>query len=593
MSPMVSEYTIPTINVARNAFVRNHSWKGTCDVGNIYPIFFDEALPGDTKELNTTVFGRLNPTVTPVLDNIWCDVHYFFVPNRLVWDNWQKFMGERKNPGDSIDYLVPTINSGESGFTRGELIDCLGVPPAIANLTCSSLVFYLRAYNLIWNEWYRSELLQNSVTVPTGDTGDTESIYKLLPRGKRQDYFTSSFTTPQLGAGASIPLGSINTTFPVVGNGRPFKLLAYDANGQTTSRFFTDYKAKVDSPVNSPSATSSTIQYTVGSIPVGTNTNSVSTAYTGASTGASPATNVEFNSSTAYLGANPSSYLLFGENSTSATVSTVGLNALANNLNIGSVTINTLRQAIALQQFLERDLMRGTRYIELILSHFGVRCPDYRLQRPEYLGGATTRVNINPVVQTSSTDSTSPQGNLTGNGSIGSTGMGFTHSFTEHGVVLGLMSFRVDLNYQQGVDRHFLRNTRYDYYWNTLSHLGMQGIYNKEIFAQGNSVLDTDGVTKVDDKLFGYNTRYEEYRYKNSYITGKFRSSDPQSLDIWHLAENFENLPVLNDEFITVTDTVNRVMAVQTEPEFLIDVWHDYTDIKEVPMYGLPGLERI
>lgn len=592
--PMVSEYTIPTINVARNAFVRNHSWKGTCDVGNIYPIFFDEALPGDTKELNTTVFGRLNPTVTPVLDNIWCDVHYFFVPNRLVWDNWQKFMGERKNPGDSIDYLVPTINSGETGFTRGELIDCLGVPPGIANLTCSSLIFYLRAYNLIWNEWYRSELLQDSVTVPTGDTGDSESIYKLLPRGKRQDYFTSSFTTPQLGAGSSVPLGSIAASIPVIGNGKPaqFSLKAALTGESPAVQSIQLAMGNLNSTTNFKNVVQGIIS------PNATGKDTINDA--GAQQAYNSSVTLEGGSYVANLAgqyplgtsAHPAYAMYFPDSLAANGKARSGLVA-EGALNIGSVTINSLRQAIAIQQFLERDLMRGTRYIELILSHFGVRCPDYRLQRPEYLGGSTTRVNINPVVQTSSTDSTSPQGNLTGNGSIGSSGIGFTHSFTEHGVVLGLMSFRVDLNYQQGVDRHFLRNTRYDYYWNTLAHLGMQGIYNKEIFAQGDSVKEADNTTIIDNELFGYNTRYEEYRYKNSYITGKFRSSDPQTLDIWHLAEDFENLPVLNDEFITVTDTVNRVMAVQNEPEFLVDVWHDYTDIKEVPMYGLPGLERI
>lgn len=591
--PMVSEYTIPTINVSRNAFVRNHSWKGTCNVGLLYPIFFDEALPGDTKQLNSTIFGRLNPTVTPALDNIFCDVHYFFVPNRLVWDNWQKFMGERKNPGDSIDYLVPTINSGESGFSRGGLIDCFSVPPAIPNLTCSSLVFYLRAYNLIWNEWYRSELLQNSVTVPTGDNGDSEDIYTLLPRGKRQDYFTSAFTAPQLGAGATIPLGQAPITASASGNisithsgHMSFGLVNVNNDVNPT------YNAAYPAFVNGRYTTGSTSSYQNGLVGLGRYQDTADfTAIPSTSNKGITSVPADISSANQTIYNHNTDYNFLRYNSgLRGTASSLPVSGYAT---VNSITINSLRQAIAIQQFLERDLMRGTRYIELILSHFGVRCPDYRLQRPEYLGGATTRVNINPVTQTSSTDSTSPQGNLTGNGTLGSSGIGFTHSFTEHGVVIGLASFRVDLNYQQGVDRHFLRNTRYDYFFPTLAHLGMQGIYNKEIFAQGDSVTEADNNTIIDDELFGYNTRYEEYRYKNSYITGKFRSSDPQSLDIWHLAENFENLPVLNDEFITVSDTVNRIMAVQDEPEFLVDVWHEYTDVREVPMYGLPGLERI
>lgn len=572
MAGMVSEYTIPTINVARNAFERHHSWKGDCEIGLLYPIFFDEVLPGDTKQLNSTFFGRINPTITPVLDNIWLDVHYFFVPNRLVWDNWQKFMGERENPSDSIDYLVPTITSDSSdGFERNGFFDYLSVPPAIPSLTLSSAVFYARAYNLIWNEWYRSELLQESVTVPKGDSGDTESIYQLLPRGKRQDYFTSGFTAPQLGAGASISIGQ---SAPVIGNGNA---LGFSINNSLSSDInyrYNHYQSLVSGGMSGGLVGCATANsYNDGSvqIPAGA---AVSSSYTSVIPTVPP----------------QNTSIIEGFMGVSQNPDYSGL--IADLSSVSPITINTLRQAIAIQQFLERDLMRGHRYVELLLSHYGVRCPDFRLQRPEYLGGSTTRVNINPVTQVSSTDNTSPQGNLTGNGVIASSENGFTHSFTEHGVILGLASFRIDLNYQQGVDRHFLRNSRYDYFFPTLAHLGMQGITNKEIFAQGDGVVDSSGDI-VDNQLFSYNTRFEEYRYKNSYITGTLRSSHPQSLDIWHLAENFENLPVLNDEFITVSDTLKRIMTVQSEKEIILDVWHEYTDVREVPMYGLPGLERI
>lgn len=558
MANMVSEYTIPTIDVARNAFVRNHSWKGDCKLGLLYPVFFDEVLPGDTKQLDSTFFGRINPTVTAPLDNVWIDYHLFYVPIRLVWENWQKFMGERINPNDSIDYLVPTITSDSTdGFKRNGLLDYLSVPPAVPSLTLSSVVFYLRAYNLIWDEWYRSELLQDSVTVLTGDTGDDESIYDLLPRGKRQDYFTSGFASPQLGAGATLPLTG---TAPVVGNGNALGLRGeFGSSGYVSNEYYLS--------ANNASSNNGNL-------------------YTSGYSGTPPkANNANFPSIAGHA---------YAITPTGVGVSTNPNNSglIADLSNVSAVTINSLRQAIAIQQFLERDLMRGTRYVELLLSHFGVRCPDFRLQRPEYLGGSTARININPVTQVSSTDSTSPQGNISGNGIISNSGSGFTHSFTEHGVILGLVSFRTDQNYQQGVDRHFLRNTRYDYFFPTLAHLGMQGITNKEIFAQGDDVTDSDSEI-IDNKIFSYNTRYEEYRYKNSYITGTLRSSHPLSLDIWHLAENFENLPVLNDEFITVTDTLNRIMTVQTEPEIILDVWHEYTDVREVPMYGLPGLERI
>lgn len=574
MSEMVSEYTIPTINVARNAFVRNHSWKGDLKVGFLYPVFFDEVLPGDTKQLDSTFFGRINPTVTAPFDNVWLDYHLFFVPNRLTWDNWQKFMGERKNPDDSIDYLVPTITAGANGFTRNELLDYFSVPPGVPYLSASSLIFYLRSYNLIWNEWYRSELYQNSVTVPTGDTGDSESIYKLLPRGKRQDYFTSAFAQPQLGTGASI---NITGNAPVIGNGHAIGLSTNlsSLNGNLVKDVYLNGTYGLNSGSSGDSYHLSGLNGYVKSsdssnptLPLVTN---------GIINGVS--NNITLQDSYNYyvgLSSNPANSGLIADMS-----------------NVSPITINSLRMAIAVQQFLERDLMRGTRYVELILSHFGVRSPDYRLQRPEYLGGATTRINITPVTQVSSTDSTSPQGNISGNGVISASNSGFTHSFTEHGVVIGLVSLRTDLNYQQGIDRHFLRNSRYDYFFPTLAHLGMQGIYNKEIYAQGDSVTESDGTTIIDDELFGYNTRYEELRYKNSYITGTLRSSHPQSLDIWHFAENFSNLPVLNDEFIEVSDTLNRIMTVQDEPEVILDVWHEYTDVREVPMYGLPGLERI
>ncbi len=515
MSQMVNQFAqVPTANIPRNVFIRNHTWKGTIDSGYLYPVFFDEVIPGDTKKLVSTFFGRMSTPFVPVLDNVYLDVHYFFVPNRLTWDNWQRFMGERKNPDDSIDFLVPKIIAGESGFARGGLLDYLSVPPAIPNLSCSSVIFYLRAYNLIWNEWYRDENLQDSVKVNTTDTNDVEEDYPLLKRGKRQDYFTSCLPQPQKGPGVELPLGATaNLAIQTSDNQLHSPVIAHSMEGVSG----------------------------------------------------------KYNPST-LIGADGDSF--FGQNVT----------LLADLSSATSVTINSMRQAIALQQFLEQDARGGTRYIELILSHFGVRCPDYRLQRPEYLGGGTIRLNINPVTQNSSTDSTSPQGNLAAYATFGSTGAGFTHSFTEHGVILGLVSIRTDMTYQQGLDRHFSRNTRYDYFFPTLAHLGEQAVYNKEIYAQG---------TSVDDEIYGYNERNAEYRYKNSYITGKFRSSDPQSLDIWHLAQKFEELPKLNSDFIEENPPIKRCLAVQNEPEFLLDVYHEFQDIRPIPQYGVPGLRRI
>lgn len=538
---MVNQFSmIPTCDVPRNVFQRNHTWKGTIDSGYLYPVFFDEALPGDTKKLNTTFFGRLSTPFVPFLDNVYLNYQLYCVPVRLVWEHFPEFMGERKNPKDSIDYVVPTLKAGESGFNRGGFFDYLSLPPSVKNSDVTSAVFYARAYNLIWNEWYRDENLQDSVEVPIGDGPDKESMYPLLKRGKRGDYFTTCLPAPQKGPGVDIP---------IVGQA-PIVYGDYLSNGDPSS-----YAGK--NVVFSSSSISSNHDVC----------------------------RIEYSDELFSSGSTVEAY---GLSPGTPSVS----NLYANLAEAISPSINTLRQAVALQQFLEKDARGGTRYIELILSHFGVRCPDYRLQRPEYLGGSTSRIVVNPIAQTSSSDSVTPQGNLAAIGTVQSTGSGFTHSFTEHCVILGLVCVYCDLNYQQGIDRHFLRKTRYDYFFPTLAHLGEQGVYNKEIYVQGNDVKDSAG-NIVDNNIFGYQERYAEYRYKNSYITGKFRSSDPQSLDIWHLAQNFESLPTLSASFIEENPPLARVLAVQNEPQILLDCYHDLRDVRPIPVYGTPGLRRL
>lgn len=521
-SVMINKFQdVPDIDVPRSKFDRSCGYKTTLDAGYLYPVFYDEVLPGDTKRLNTTFFGRLATPLTPFMDNVFLDYHLWFVPSRLLWNNWQRFMGEQINKDDSIDFLLPECKAPEGGFPRYGLADYFGIPPAISNQSMDAR--YLRAYNLIWNEWYRSEQLQDSVEVPLDDGPDDYSKYNLLKRGKRFDYFTSCLPSPQKGPGVELPLG---ITAPV-------RNAAYDAS-------------KAFSPIWRNSA--------------GASPSNILSSVTDGST--------YYRSIPAGSAVNGSAYLNLEADLSTAT----------------ATTINTLRQAIAKQQFLERDARYGTRYIELIYSHFGVHSPDARLQRPEYLGGGTTRLNINQIAQTSETTETSPQGNLTAYGTFASTGNGFTRSFTEHGVILGLVSIRADLNYQQGIDRTFSRKTRYDFYWPSFAHLGEQAVLNKEIYAQG---------TDADEDVFGYNERYAEYRYKPSLITGKFRSSDPQTLDSWHLAQRFGNLPTLSSQFIEENPPIKRVIAVQDEPEFLLDCYHDFEDIREIPVYGVPGLTRL
>lgn len=558
--------TNPTnIDISRSRFKRNSSLKTSFNAGDIVPIYVDEVLPGDTFKIRTSKVVRMPTLITPVMDNIYLDTYFFFVPNRLVWSHWQQFMGENTESAwiPTVEYEVPQITAPSGGWNVGTVADYMGVPTGVSNLSVSALPF--RAYALIVNDWFRDQNLSDPLNIPVDDTTSTGSNADDLSApalggipykaAKFHDYFTSCLPGPQKGPNVTIGLAG---DVPVFGNGL--------ALGLTSGSY--DY-----------GLVNTNVGYNNGVVDEGSSQHFafIDRGAYGKDIGGLSSPISENNGSLLTLGVPPKSQLTAETYANTGLVADLGL--------ASSISVNQLRMAFQIQKLYEKDARGGTRYIELLKAHFGVTSPDARLQRPEYLGGNRIPININQVIQQSATaEGTTPQGNTAAYSLTTDTHSDFTKSFVEHGFVIGLAVVRYDHTYQQGLRRFWSRKGRFDYYFPVLANIGEQPVLNKEIYAQGSD---------TDDEVFGYQEAWADYRYMPNSVTGMMRSTYEQSLDSWHLGDDYSSQPFLSDTWIREDKTnIDRVIAVTSaiSHQFFGDFYFENETTRPMPVYSIPGL---
>lgn len=534
------------LDMSRSKFPRHSSVKFSFNVGDVIPFYVDEVLPGDTFNVKTSKVVRMQSLLTPIMDNVYLDYYFFFVPNRIVWDHWRELNGENRESAwaQTTEYEVPQVTAPAGGWNIGTIADYMGIPTGIANISVNAMPF--RAYAMICDEWFRDENLVDPLYISKGDAvttgvntrtnpGDYAAGGQPFIAAKFHDYFTSALPAPQKGPDVGIGLTG---DLQVYGDGNPLHFFN-GSNPPASGDYIFHFNSQ------------------------------------GAAAGATVTADQNDR-------ANSAGYVLTKDMVDLNPTFTSGLTATLSNAT--SVTINALRMAFQLQKLYEKDARGGTRYIEILKSHFGVTSPDSRMQRPEYLGGSRVPININQVVQTSETGSGTPLGNTAAYSVTTDSHKDFTKSFVEHGFVIGVCVARYTHSYQQGIERFWSRKSRFDYYWPVFANIGEQAILNKEIYAQG---------TAKDDEVFGYQEAWADYRYKPSRVAGEMRSAAAQSLDVWHLADEYTALPSLSAGWIQENKTtVDRVLAVseQNANQLFCDIYIENYTTRPMPVYSIPGL---